>query len=257
MPHLVAAVSVVAVGAVLHVGDAVAAQIVLDDGAAGGEQRPMSLPPPADAGQAVKPGPPGQVEQQGLGVVVGVVGGGDAVAAQSAAVSSERRTAWPGGLLHPAPSRLASSATGPDPLRGLPGQGGPAEGAPPHTNPTKERTNASSRRIRPPADCGCNGGRQLKALACRRRYSDGADRWNRPRRRRRRAPAAGGSYGTGPEARSWPNQALVHLNTPNGAVDGGEGGVLGQHWSSTLPVLTVRFLAMMHSARLCLSESSL
>ena len=54
-----------------------------------------------DAGQPMQPGAPHQMEQQGLQIVVGVMGGGDARTVQSLGALAEKIIAQlPGGLLH-------------------------------------------------------------------------------------------------------------------------------------------------------------
>ena len=80
MPDLIPGVGVVLVGAVLHVGNMVKLQIILDFPAGGGEQG-ADQPPlaGADAGEALETGAPDEMEEDGLSVVVGGVGGGDPV----------------------------------------------------------------------------------------------------------------------------------------------------------------------------------
>ncbi len=97
----VAGVVVVLVGAVLHVGQGVAAQVVLHLGAGGGEQGADDLLPfGEDAPQPPQAGAPGQVEQDGLHVVAGGVGGGDEVGPRLPGGLAEESIAHiPGGFL--------------------------------------------------------------------------------------------------------------------------------------------------------------
>ena len=99
----VAGKAIIGVGAVLHVGEAVQAEIVLHLPAGGSEHGPHQISPPGgDARHALESGPPDKVEQQGLGVVVGGVGGGDAVAAQAlGSLAQEGVPHVTGGLLQP------------------------------------------------------------------------------------------------------------------------------------------------------------
>ena len=78
----VAAVIVKLVRAVLDVGRAACGEVFHDLRAGEEKQRADDPSPPRrDAAEALRPGPAGKVEEHGLGVVVGVVGGGDEVEA--------------------------------------------------------------------------------------------------------------------------------------------------------------------------------
>ena len=101
--QLIAGVALVGVGAVLHMGKVVGLQIGLDVRTWGGEQGTHQFSPAGrDTCQAVEPGSTGQVEQQGLQIVVSVVGGGDAVTAQLFRRTAEELVPqFPAGLLHP------------------------------------------------------------------------------------------------------------------------------------------------------------
>lgn len=100
----VSGVCVVPVGSVLPPGQPPEAEIRLDliprDGQQGTDHIPLTG---ADPSQAAQPGPPDQVEQDGLRVIPGVVGGGDPLGPAGPGGPAEKIIAHvPGGLLHTA-----------------------------------------------------------------------------------------------------------------------------------------------------------
>ena len=103
LAQAVAGVGQVKVGTVLHMGDALLLQVgrnvALRDGQQGADQDP---PHRGDACEPIQPGPPDQVEEDGLRIVIGVVGGGQLVGPQILGSLGEETVAHgPGGLLHP------------------------------------------------------------------------------------------------------------------------------------------------------------
>ncbi len=101
----VAGVIVVVIGAVLHVGQAPEAEVVLHLPAAGGEKgADDALPPGGDAPQAPQAGPPGQMEEDGFHIVIGGVGGGDEAGPRFRRRTAEKGVAHvPGSLLNAPP----------------------------------------------------------------------------------------------------------------------------------------------------------
>ena len=72
MADAVPGIGIVEIGAVLPVGEGVIAEIVLDLPPGGGEQgADQIVPAGGDARQPSQPGTPGEVKEDGLGVVVG------------------------------------------------------------------------------------------------------------------------------------------------------------------------------------------
>ena len=101
----------VGVGAVLHVGEGMLPQVGQDLGPGGGEKGPDQLPPPgADTSEALEAAAPDEVEEHGLHVVVGVVGGGDEASPQLFRRLFQKVIAQgPGGLLDTGPTALGLS----------------------------------------------------------------------------------------------------------------------------------------------------
>ena len=91
------------VGGILHMGQAVLRQIPQDLLPGNGEQRPDDpVPHRGNAAEPPQSRAPAQVQQKGLGVVLRLVGGGDAAAAQaSGGLPQERIAQLPGGFLQP------------------------------------------------------------------------------------------------------------------------------------------------------------
>ena len=83
--------------------DGISVQIIFDFSSGGGEQRPdKGIQPGFNAAQSLKSRSPQQMHEQGLGIVVGVVGGGDAVGLQLPGQLIEKGVPQsPGGFLQP------------------------------------------------------------------------------------------------------------------------------------------------------------
>lgn len=91
VPQDVAGGRVLLIGLVLHMGDLILLGIVRQRLPGDPQKRPADIPPHlGDPGKAGGPGAPDQIQQHGLGVVVGVMGGEDGRKALPPAVSSRK-----------------------------------------------------------------------------------------------------------------------------------------------------------------------
>ena len=121
MPHPVTGKAVICVGAVVYVGQSVNAQVLLNGAARRGQQRANQIVPTGgDTGQTTQTAAPNEVEQDGLRVVIGVVGGGDHIRVHLTGRLTQKGVAHlPGGLLQPclAPGGLPGHIAGADDQR--------------------------------------------------------------------------------------------------------------------------------------------
>ncbi len=109
-PQAVAGIGGVAVGLVLHIGDVVFRHIIVDLPPADLQQGADDpAPHRRNAAQPPQAGAPQQVEQDGLRVVVPVVGGGDALRPQPVRGLLQKGVPQlPGGVLHPSPGGVGA-----------------------------------------------------------------------------------------------------------------------------------------------------
>ena len=248
-------------------GQGVVGQIVLHLLAGGGQQGADERPPGrGDAPQPPQPGPPGQVEKQGLGVVVGGVGGGDPVGPRLPGRLAQKGVPHvPGGLLQAGPPGpgLAGHVAGAQKQ----GDGGenPPVGQP--LGPAAQghelfHEGGVPPGLLPPELVVIVGGGQGKA-------QPGPQAVQGVEQAHRVGPAGHGAQHGAPRGDQVqpPDQlfhGFEHGGPPSCAVYSSRCHSRslkvvnsGCHCSSTIPVSPWRFLAMMHSARLGFSVSRL